>query len=385
MLPRQMGAWTVPRFDQQRRNLAGRALVSATESDEDLEVINNWRSSHSAPLQTIKMLLKMRAKHVDPQATVAQRLKRLSSIRAKLQREASMRFMQMQDVGGCRAIVKDTAALNKLVKVFIQGQAKSPKSRHVLKRQKDYVANPKADGYRSIHYVFKYQTESPALKCYNGHLIEIQLRTRLQHAWATAVEIVDAFTGQSLKTALKSRIGDARWRRFFALMGSALALREGRPPVPDTPLGQLELRRELAAVAREIDAEVILSGLGTAVSMVARPDIRRTKAQTFILLLNSGEKTVQITAYAADELEQAQQDYLSLEKRYEMARNVQVVQVAVEDVTALQTAFPNYYLDTTAFIEALGAATRKPRTRLRKRRRRRSARRESPQRPLPLE
>jgi ppGpp synthetase/RelA/SpoT-type nucleotidyltranferase len=34
---------------------------------------------------------------------------------------------------------------------------------------------------------------------WNRLWIEIQLRTSLQHAWATAVETVDAFTNENLK------------------------------------------------------------------------------------------------------------------------------------------------------------------------------------------
>jgi hypothetical protein len=40
---------------------------------------------------------------------------------------------------------------------------------------------------------------------------EIQLRSRLQHAWATTVETVDTFTRQAIKTGG----GKAEWRRFF--------------------------------------------------------------------------------------------------------------------------------------------------------------------------
>lgn len=35
---------------------------------------------------------------------------------------------------------------------------------------------------------------------------------------------------------------------------------------------------------------------------------------------------------------------------------VQAVLVSVEDVTALREAFPNYYLDTSAFIQAVHVA-----------------------------
>ncbi|HKX17736.1 MAG TPA: (p)ppGpp synthetase, partial [bacterium] len=69
-----------------------------------LEVINNWRSSHSYPLQALKMTLKLRAKRIDSNAIVAQRLKRLSSIATKLRRNKHMALSQMQDLGGCRAV-----------------------------------------------------------------------------------------------------------------------------------------------------------------------------------------------------------------------------------------------------------------------------------------
>jgi len=62
----------------------------------------------------------------------------------------------------------------------------------------------------------------------------MQIRSQLQHAWATAVETVGTF----LQQALKSSQGDEGWQRFFALMGNAMAMRERRPPVPNTPTGK---------------------------------------------------------------------------------------------------------------------------------------------------
>ncbi len=227
--------WTTPKYSNTRRTSAGEALARGVETPDDLAVIDNWRSSHSAPLQIIKMLLKGRAKKIDKAAVIAQRLKRLPSIRAKLQREP-MRLPQMQDIGGCRAIVKDMTALNSLLEVFKKNLIKNPKAerlrRHEAKPPTDYVSSPKEDGYRSVHYIFTYRTSTRHLRGFDGHLIEVQIRTRLQHAWATAVEIVDTFTNQSLKTALRTQIGDKKWRRFFALMGSALALREKQRSYP---------------------------------------------------------------------------------------------------------------------------------------------------------
>lgn len=49
----------------------------------------------------------------------------------------------------------------------------------------DYLTRPKADGYRAFHLLVRR----------HDHLVEIQLRTRRQHIWATTVEQVEAQRG----------------------------------------------------------------------------------------------------------------------------------------------------------------------------------------------
>ncbi len=97
---------------------------------------------------------------------------------------------------------------------------------HELITTTDYIANPKTTGYRSVHLVYKYSNEkNPA---YNGLHVELQIRSKLQHAWATAVETLGTF----LEQALKSSEGEKELLDFFALAGSAFAHLEGCPPVP---------------------------------------------------------------------------------------------------------------------------------------------------------
>jgi len=343
--------WTHPGYSGSRRTRAGIALAGGTESEDDLVVIDNWRSSHGLPLQTIKMMLKGRAKGVDPNAVIAQRLKRLPSIRAKLKRE-SMRLQQMQDLGGCRAIVSNMMTLNKLARKFEESTEKNPKrpdlKRHERVSKKDYIVDPKADGYRSVHYVFAYRTNTFHLKNFDGHLIEIQLRTRLQHAWATAVEIVDTFTGQSLKSALKTNIGDKDWRRFFTLASSAFAVREKTAPVPDTPETLKALKTELRRLTERTGVEQVLAGLNTAVSNI---NPRGKSAAAYVLKLNAKDRTVAIFSFAKES--DAQLRLFREERASVDDPTIQVVQVSVERMQALKTAYPNYYLDTSVFLRSL--------------------------------
>ena len=181
------------------------------------------------------MTLRRRAKKVDPRALTAQRMKRVASIFRKLVRRPTMQMSQMQDIGGCRAIVSSMKTLNELIRLYDHRPL-----RHIVRPARDYIANPKEDGYRSVYLVYRFVGTASTLP-WDKLRIELQLRTKLQHSWATAVETVDTFTGEELKFGLDSD----DWRRFFQLMGSAHARFEDSPPVPGTPTDETELRDEI--------------------------------------------------------------------------------------------------------------------------------------------
>jgi ppGpp synthetase/RelA/SpoT-type nucleotidyltranferase len=181
-------AWATPQFSRSQVDAAGRALISvessASEHDEALEIINNWRSSHSFSLNTFQMTLRSRGQKIDPDCLVAQRIKRLSSISLKLRRFSSLRLSQMQDIGGCRAVVRTVTEVRELVERYRKGGLS-----HTLARVDDYLARPQPSGYRGVHLIYKYFSESKST-AYNDLKIELQIRSQFQHAWATAVETV---------------------------------------------------------------------------------------------------------------------------------------------------------------------------------------------------
>jgi len=154
------------------------------------EVLANWRACHNYPINTFQATLRSRLKTIDKQATVAQRLKRFPSIVLKLKRFEGMQLARMQDIGGIRAILGTMGKVRRLERVY-----RERKFQHDLISSKDYVAEPKTDGYRGIHLIYRYRNlKEPS---YNGLLLELQLRTKLQHAWATAVETMGTFLGQA--------------------------------------------------------------------------------------------------------------------------------------------------------------------------------------------
>jgi hypothetical protein len=178
----------------------------------------------------------------------------------------------------------------------------------------------------------------------NGH------KARLQHAWATAVETVGTFTQQ----ALKSSIGRTECLRFFALMSSALARREGTPLVPDTPSDPTELKREVTQLAHRLRVTERLGFYGQTLQATEREMARTKGREMFLLELDTAEQALTIWAYRNPA--EATEAYSALERATENVPERDVVLVSVESLDALRRAYPNYFLDTTAFVDAVEEA-----------------------------
>lgn len=266
-----------------------------------------------------------------------------------------MQLSRMQDIGGCRAILSDVDQVTELAEIYSSGIKKNPKNRTELIGWHDYISDPKPDGYRSCHLIFKYWSESEQSRKYNGLRIEIQLRSRLQHAWATAVETVSTFTGQ----ALKSDIGEDSWKRFFALMGTAIA-RQERPYLDDEmPLTKAELKEELVSLCESLQVEDVLMGYRETLQITKVSEYEKPyQGGQSLLVLNTDEKRIEVRTFARDNAEGASKSYLHFEKKARYNPSLQVVLVEVDSLAALKSAYPNYYLDTTKFLRAVKKATR---------------------------
>lgn len=334
-------AWSRPEYPRGRVDAAGECLAQSRPGD-DLEtallVINNWRSSHSFPLQVLKMTLLKRARAVYAEALVAQRIKRIPAIHLKLSTNPNMKLSQMHDIGGCRAVMRTVSQVEKLVEKYAAATAKNPRRGGEFVKKYDYVSSPKPTGYRGVHLVYKYCSESRAFAAYNGLRIEIQIRSYYQHAWATAVETVDTFTAQ----ALKSNIGQGSWKRFFALVSGAFALLENRANVPGVPKFFSEIQKELRRFSQEM---VMLENFRKVTEQIIEKS-----GDVFLLELDSESRTTRTTGFSRNELELAQQRYLESEKQNKDQPTKQAVLVSVNSFKALRKAYPNYFLDISTFV-----------------------------------
>ena len=192
-----------PGGSKSRVNRAGNNVRNSTATPEDLKVIEEWRAAHRGVLNTFQAILRTRTRGTN--VTVAQRHKRKNTIFDKLQRLPDMQLVRMDDVAGCRLIFRSIKELNKFRDTF--HKAKFNHKRRNEPDKYDYMKSPKDTGYRGIHDIYEYDVNSESGKSLAGLYIEIQYRTLVQHAWATAVEVVGFIT----ESQPKFQQGDKRY------------------------------------------------------------------------------------------------------------------------------------------------------------------------------
>lgn len=308
--------------------LAGKS--TALGNEYAWEVLDYWRSLHQTPLQYIAKNLTAHARRSDKNSLVVRRLKRAPSIFSKLNRESGLTLRKMQDIGGCRAIVVDLAAVQKLRKSFEESR-----QNHKLERVKDYIAKPKASGYRGIHLIYKFQSADLVNQAYNGLRVEIQLRTIQQHIWATAVEIVGIITKQSLKSSQ----GEALWMDFFRHMSAGMACDELKKEIPS------EILKEISRLEKKLDVRKKLSAYSLALQKV-----KGNEANFFVLELNGFN--LRIRGFKDENAANAV--YIEAEKQLFDQDGADVVLVGAKSFHDLRRAYPNYFGDSIKFLKVLG-------------------------------
>lgn len=337
--------WKKVEYSRSQIVKAGKAIRNNDSDTEEyknaVKIIDNWRASHAFPLHVIYMHLRRMCKGKD--AIVAERLKRLDSITKKLKREHSMNLWTMQDLGGCRVIVPTINDVYRYANTY-----EKSRKRHVQKNKYDYIQNPKASGYRSLHIVYEYKSDT--VETYNKNmLIEIQYRTHLQHLWATAVETMGLFTNE----AIKAGQGSDDVKRFFILVSALFAMEENQSIPQNVVDDKDEIISEIEALNANNNYLDFLSGIRVAVDHQA-DKIGRDKSGYFILILDYDANRLKIQYYKSSEISKANEMYNSIEEAKAESK-IDAVLVRVSSFSDLKKAYPNYFSDIGEFVDIVKA------------------------------
>ena len=311
--------------------------ISEEQFTNALIILRKYRENHTPCLLILSNLLqeKLERLGISKNAIISSRTKRLESISMKLVRFPTTRLSQLDDLVGIRVTLPDMQSLNKFIKdkVFCE-IINSDYINNDIKIH-DYIYEPKSDGYRGIHQVFSCKVKDKDFK------IELQIRTKIQHEWATIVEILGSLNEVSFKTGE----GHEEYLYFLKLTSVLFSIEEESPVIPSyKQLTPAEVCLELNKLEKELKITEKLKG----VNAISFSEENR-EANYYLIQLDMEFRETSILPYSDEQ--KANENYFRLEKTYQDSDRFDVVLVSVGDVNKIKEAYPNYFLDSNSFIK----------------------------------
>lgn len=279
---------------------------NSEEYGKQILILDSWRHQHEEPAQIFfKKLVGIINKYPDAMATY--RLKRKESILKKLYRSnGNFDLGAMDDIAGCRVIVNSVSEVyevyNEILNLKEAGEID-------IKKTKDYIKNPEKSGYRSLHVIIKQTLKQENID--RQYRIELQIRTKLQHYWSTAVEAMSEIDNVEYKDPTLVSEGNTRIQsclQFFKVISKLFACCENNDD---------ELKEELANSVRTNDKfkEIIDDLKAARNSVTINMQKNSTQGGEGLYLLELSRETQELTihSYTMDCVEKAITNYNSKE------------------------------------------------------------------------
>ena len=334
------------KYSRSQINKAGQIMLSSQdeyEVESAKAIINEWRQNHLPVLERLSEdLRRFLASNGVEYLFYSQRLKRMTSIQDKLDKSPEARLGGINDIGGLRFVFKDMDSL-----CSARGQLDNyvPEGFELIRKSDnyDYIARPRYTGYRSIHSVYKCRDVDER---YDGLRIELQIRTKSQHNWATAVESAELLTN----SALKNGEGTDVWLNFFKIVSALFSISEGNPVLEEySGKTKPELVAELVALNKQCKCLALLKAVKASLQYVEKNEIHK---DYYLLTVDYERKYVEVKGFTSDQKDEAYRQYSEKESQLDYSKNA-VVLVSSLDIRELLEAYPSYFMNTTEFIDAV--------------------------------
>lgn len=341
------------RISKKQLKKIGDRIRNNTATNDDYAIISTLRGYYGPLTRALRDSLKnfKEVKELkNSNFIISRRIKRMPSIIKKLKRFPNMHLSRIQDLGGVRVILSDIHKVNILgTRLKNVTYKQKGKNNFLFIREKNYILEPKDDGYRSLHQIYRYQGKRyPDL---TGLDIELQIRTVKQHQWATAVEILDMV----LNTSLKLGIAEKQYKEFFKLCSYAIAYTENNFTIPIGYDNSYEIKNVLNRIKVLDEVYHIFSKL-LSVSVITHnlKDIIKYKniSEEYLLLeLDISKRRVRIKQ--SNNSEDIDVLYSYYENKYKNDPTKDIVMVSVNGMKSLKKAYPNYFLDAKDFVNTI--------------------------------
>ncbi len=319
-------------ISKKRIRKAGDRLVTgsltAEERQEELKLVGHWRAAHIEPLHQTLLEIERICGH-DSSTILVGRLKRIGTIVNKLGRESIKNYIHLDtlhDVAGCRLIVENESEVLHYADLISQMS--------MFHKPVDHMTNPKESGYRGYHIICRHDVPEYGYQQLN---VEVQIRSRLQHDWATAVETYD----QIKQTSLKFDQGSERERRYFWLASAIM-----NDDVDDMTSAINELR------TLDTDLHILEELTAASDSMFVTYEGEIDRSCSCLLTVSLGMQQVDIEVFSPEDEMSAADKYTALETGTEEPGVIHLLARA-DSLRGLRFAYPNYSSDISQFVEWL--------------------------------
>ena len=295
-------------ISRSQANRAGKILKTGKISDEyydAISILDAWRKQHENPAKIFfKKLLEITNKY--PNSIATYRLKRKESILNKLNRNNNhFKLGEIDDIVGCRVIVD---SVDEVYKIYNEIIGLKQSGYIGIKTIKDYIKEPESSGYRSLHVIINqlcsYEEESRTYR------IELQIRTRLQHYWSTAVEAMGEIDGVEYKNPTLSACDNTRriksCLKFFKLISELVIAREYKNSTSNKTIESINAELEKPDF-REIIEDLTLVQESISIKIHGSFDI--SEKRLYLLEFSRETQELNVYSYTIDLTDEAIEDY----------------------------------------------------------------------------
>lgn len=294
-------------------------------------IFDEYRKNHLIPLTEITLKLQEWLTIFSSNYYIAQRLKRKPQIMKKLVR-LSVRFTQLQDIGGCRIIVENNELVDTLV-TYIQEKLVRSHYFNII-RITDYREKGRdVTGYRAVHMIVER----------NNYKIEVQLRSRIQHYWAESIERASVIYGYQLK----EMEGDKTVINYFKAVSDVFfEIELGNKPHYEIINNIDNLRIQAEQIIKASDKNgVYTSSINEAFikGMIGREARLRSKFHNWLIVFNWNNGSFIEWQLVDRDPSILIRKYSEYEKQYNASLGYEVVIIGSSNVSTIQHTHKHYF------------------------------------------
>lgn len=325
---------------------------------ESREVIIKFRKNHERSLGVIFHLLRASCRYLEiDNSIIVSRLKRIETITEKLQRASLDGKTQnrtcvsnMDDIAGCRLILP---TIKNIEELFYHLKNTLDNSSIIeIYKVRNYIKSPKSHdcGYRSLHIILKHINNGKKFK------VEVQLRTINQHAWATAVEIIDLLEHTKIKknshSDLDKKDSQKKWENLLLLMSNYIAEKE--KSIKLTKKEKNTIKNKLKLLNDQLNSINRLSSFEMMTKELR--DLLEKEKNKYVLFLVNEHKLKVLLKKTFDNENEAINYYNEIEKDCSEISRLNAVLVSIDKMDSISKAYPNYIGNCSEFISLLNEA-----------------------------